>query len=63
MTVRLIEILAGWLDSSEREAVLGDLTERGKTNGKRCAISLDSWCNGNQSPGTIQFPGSSCWVL
>ena len=34
MMGRLIEMLAGWLDSAEREAVLGDLVESGKTNGQ-----------------------------
>lgn len=31
MMRRLIEMLAGWLDSAEREAVLGDLVESGNS--------------------------------
>ena len=32
MMGRLIEMLAGWLDSAEREVVLGDLAEGCKSN-------------------------------
>lgn len=63
MMRRLIEMLAGWLDSAEREAVLGDLVESGKSDGQAMRDLLGLVARSRQSLGTIQFPGSFCWVL